>query len=130
MAQKFQLEPLVGTEAFTYRVGTTAAPLVNADRGKAVTLAAENQMNLAAAGEEIYGFLSSVEMGTMDGFVIGGVREQDFHRVDTGDAVVGDLVEVVSNPASGTEGLTVVKKAVGTPIISWVVVRPGLIKRL
>lgn len=127
---RFQLQPLVGTEAYTYRVGTKVAPLTQADRGKAVTLGEANQMVLADADDVIYGFLSSVEPGTRDGFVIGGVQEQDFHEVDTAALAVGDLVVVDSNPASGTEGKTTVKKAADTPIIAWVVVRPGLIKRL
>lgn len=130
MAQKFQLQPLVGTEAFTYRVGTTTEPLTEKDRGKAVTLGAENQMVLADADDVIYGFLSSVEPGTMDGYVLGGVQEQDFHEVDTTGLDVGDLVVVESNPVRGTQGKTKVKKATDTPIIVWVVVRSGLIKRL
>lgn len=127
---RFQLQPLVGTEAYTYRVGTKAAPLTQADRGKAVTLGDANQMVLAGADDVIYGFLSSVEPGTRDGFVVGGVQEQDFHEVITTGLDVGDLVVVDSNPAVGTEGKTTVKKATGTPVIAWVVVRPGLIKRL
>lgn len=127
---RFQLQPLVGTEAYTYRVGTKVAPLTQADRGKAVTLGDANQMVLAAEDDVIYGFLSSVEPGTRDGFVVGGVQEQDFHEVVTTGLDVGDLVVVDSNPAVGTEGKTTVKKATGTPIIAWVVVRPGLIKRL
>ena len=108
---RFQLQPLVGTEAYTYRVGTKDAPLTQADRGKAVTLGGANQMVLAGEDDVIYGFLSSVEPGTRDGFAIGGVQEQDFHEVITDGLDVGDLVVVDSNPAVGTEGKTKVKKA-------------------
>lgn len=127
---KFQLERLVQTESFTYRAGTKAEPLTDADRGKAVKLGAANQVVLAGPDDEILGFLSSIEPGTHDGFKIGGVQEQDYQEVDTGTAAVGDLVVVDSNPARGTEGLTKVKKAASADLFKWLVVRPGLVKRI
>lgn len=113
-------------------MGTIAEPLTAQDRGKAVTLGEANQMVLAGADDVIWGFLSSVEPGTADGFVIGGSQETGMFRVDTGAAAVGDLVVVDSNPARGTKGQTTVKTADpgDLPMIKWVVVRTGLIKRI
>lgn len=125
---KFQLEKLVRTEAFTYRGGTIQDPLTDADVGKAVKLSGDNQVDLCADGDEILGFISSVEPGTLDGYVIVGVKEQDFQEVDTGSLTFGARVVAASNPAKGTAGLTTVKS--GTPAsFNWIVVRPGLIKR-
>lgn len=128
---KFQMRPTVGVEAETARVGTKLAPLVDADKGKAVTLAAASQVNLAVADGEIFGFLSSINEGApSDGFRLGGVVTTGYQTVDTGTAAVGDLVVVDTNPASGTAGLTKVKKATGTPVYQWAVVHPGVIRRV
>ncbi|MGK9744809.1 hypothetical protein O6251_23365, partial [Salmonella enterica subsp. enterica] len=96
----------------------------------AVKLGDANQVVLAGPDDEILGFLSSVEPGTHDGFKIGGVQEQDYQEADTGTAAVGDLVVVDSNPARGTEGLTKVKTAASADLFKWLVVRPGLVKRI
>lgn len=135
---KFKVGPLVGTEAITMRLGTKNAPLTDADRGKAVTLIGASQVDLAGDGDEIYGFVSSVEPGTADGFVIGGVQMKDFQLVDTTGLTVGDLVVVDSNPGKGTPGLTVVK-AYEAPqaydkttsyTFQWMVVEVGVIQRV
>jgi hypothetical protein len=108
---KFQLEELVRTEAVTYRGGPKATPITDNDVGKAVKLSAANEVDLAGADDEIFGFVSSVEPGTLDGFRIVGVKERDFKEVDTGSVPVGTLAVVASNPAKGTAGKTVVKAA-------------------
>jgi len=130
MAQSYSVGPTVGLVTETFRVGTKAAPLVDADKGKAVTLAAESQVNLGVANGEIFGFLTSIEPGTQGGFKLGGVQTNDYALVDTGAAAIGDLVVIDSNPASGTAGKTVVKKAASTPIFKWMVVHPGVIRKV
>lgn len=127
---KFQVRPTLGVVTETFRMGTKAAPIVDADKGKAVNLAAESQVNLAAADEEIFGFVSSIESGTQDGFKIGGIQVDGYVEVDTGTTDVGDLVVVDTNPAAGVAGLTKVKKATDTPVHKWQVVHPGVIRRV
>lgn len=135
---KFQLGPLVNTEAVTYRVGTKLAPLTDKDRGKAVKLIGPSQVDLAGPNDQILGFLSSVETGTTDGFAIGGVQETDFQLADTEALAMGTLVVVKSNPAKGTAGATVVE-AYEAPVAydatemythKWMVVETGVLKRV
>lgn len=139
---KFLVGPIVGAVAETWRVGSKANPLTDADKGKAVKLAADSQVDLAATGDEIFGFLSSIEDGTQDGFKIGGVITGGYQIVDTAAVAVGKLVVVDTNPAKGTPGVTKVKagaaavytegsEAVATPSkYLWEVVSTGVIRRV
>lgn len=129
---KFQMTPRIGTQAEPARAGTKADPLTDADTGKAVKLVGESQIDLAGDGDEIFGFLVSVEPGTQDGFVIGGFAADGYMEVDTGSVPVGTAVVVASNPAKGTAGKTVVKAgAEGAPALyKWVVVHPNLVRRV
>ena len=130
MATPYKVGPTIGLVTETFMVGTKAAPLVDADKGKAVKLADGSRAELGAATDEILGFLTSVEPGTKAGFKIGGLQMDGFALVDTGDAAVGDLVVVDTNPASGTAGLTKVKTATGTPKLRWMVMHPGVIRKV
>ncbi|SPY08033.1 hypothetical protein [Oligella urethralis] len=128
---KFKVGPLVQEVAETFRVGTKAAPLVDADKGKLVTVGSEgSQVVLGEADGEIFGFLTSVEPSTQDGYKIGGVITKGYALVDTGDVAVGEYVVIDSNPASGTAGKTKVKKATGTPKYLWQVVDTGVIRKV
>lgn len=129
---KFQMGPTIGTVAETARMGTKVAPLTDADVGKALKLVGPSQLDLAAADDEIFGFLSSIEPGTLDGFTIGGFVTSDYREVDTGAVAAGTPVVVSSNPAKGSSGKTVVKAgAAGAPLTyKWVVVHPGVVKRV
>lgn len=129
---KFQMGPTVGTTAETARMGTKAAPLSDADVGKALKLIGPSQLDLAGADDEIFGFLSSIEPGTLDGFKIGGFVANEYVEVDTGAVTFGTTVVVASNPAKGTAGLTVVKAgASGAPLTyKWVVVHAGVVRRV
>jgi hypothetical protein len=139
---KFQMTPRVGVESEPARAGTKQAPLTDADVGKAVKLIGPSQIDLAEAGDEIFGFLSSIEVGTQDGFTIGGFVDKGYMEVDTGTVPVGTLVVVDTNPAKGTAGKTKVKagadavytqgsEAVATPATyKWVVVHQGVIRRV
>lgn len=129
---KFQVRPIVGEEAETFRMGTKEAPIVDADKGKAVKLAGESRVELAGADDEIFGFVSSIESGTQDGYKIGGVLTKNFRYADTGDLTVGTLVVVASNPASGIQGRTAVKAAGedADVVHRWQVVHPGVIRRV
>lgn len=135
---KFQVRPTLGVVTESFRMGTKAAPIVDQDKGKAVKLAAPSQVVLAEAGDQIFGFVSSIENGTQDGFKIGGVITTDYAEVDTTGLVIGDLVVVDVNPASGTRGQTKVKAYAAPATYSatavlkyhWEVVHPGVIRRV
>lgn len=133
---KFQVRSTVGVVTETFRMGSKATPIVDADKGKAVTLAARSQVNLASEGDEIFGFVSSVESGTQDGFKIGGVQVNDYADVDTDSLPVGTRVVVASNPLTGTAGLTKVKAIVVDPDVYapntyvWVVVEDGVVRKV
>lgn len=139
---KFVMGPLVGTIAEPARAGTKLAPLTDADVGKAVKLVGDSQVDLAEADDEIFGFLTSIEPGTADGFTIGGFVETGYRNVDTGSVPVGTLVVVASNPDKGSPGKTVVKagaeasyeagsESAATPAtFKWMVVSQGVVKRV
>lgn len=129
---KFQVRPTVGLVTETFRMGTKAEPLTDKDKQKAVTLAGPSQVDLAGADDEIFGFMTSIESGTQDGFKIGGVQVNDYAYVDTGNLQPGTVVVVDSNPAKGTPGLTKVKAAADPAevVFKWVVLHSGVVKRV
>jgi len=136
---KFSVKPTVGVEAETFRMGAKDAPLVDQDKGKAVKLAADSQVSLAAtSGDQIFGFMTSIESGTQDGFKIGGVQTTGYANVDTNSLAIGTLVVVDTNPSSGTAGLTKVKAYAApadydaTAVLKymWEVVSDGVIRRV
>lgn len=117
---KFQVGPTVGVVAETFRIGTKDDPLTDKDIGKAVKLVtgesgsapfAGSRVVLAGSDDEIFGFLSSVEPFTQDGYAIGGVVTSGYANVDTFGLHIGSLVVVSSNTTLGTAGLTIVKNA-------------------
>ena len=123
---KFTVGPTVGVVAETFRVGTKDTPLVDADIGKAVKIVAGesgqapfagSRVVLAEANDEIFGFLSSVEPYTQDGYAIGGVVTTGYARVDTAGLHIGGLVVVDSNPSEGTAGPTKVKNAPSATVV-------------
>ena len=75
------------------------------DIGKPVVLA-DNLCTLAASGQQIYGFIESVEAGTSGGYAVGGVLADcglDVLAVDeVGDLAVGDFVVAGTITALGT----------------------------
>lgn len=139
---KFQMTPRLGVVTEPARIGTKEAPLTDADVGKAVKLVGPSQVDLAEADDEIFGFLASVEVGTQDGYAIGGIVMDGYVEADTGAVDVGTLVVVDSNPAKGTAGKTVVKagaaavytegsESVATPATyKWVVVHSGVLRKV
>lgn len=129
---KFQVRPTVGAVVETFRMGSTGSPLTDKDKGKAVKLAADSQVALAGEDDEIFGFMTSIESGTQDGFKIGGVQVNDYAYVDTDTATVGQVVVVAANQTLGTAHLTKVKKASNEEdvIHKWIVVHPGVIRKV
>lgn len=81
------------------------------EQGKAVKLVAESRYDLCAAGDEIEGFITSVEAATQNGFSIGGIVQEDLQWVTadglqatpgTGVIAIGDYVLAGTITAKGT----------------------------
>lgn len=103
---------------FTTRLGAgtgSSNNLSQADAGKIVKLSAESCYDLAVAGNEIEGFISSVELATSGGYSVGGVTKQAgesalvYATADglqatpgTGTIAIGDYVVAGTITAKGT----------------------------
>lgn len=90
--------------------GLTAGYLTDADVGKAVKLGAADRYVLAAAGDEIEGFLVSVESATVDGYTYGSI-------------VLAARKAVTFEGTGITPGTLVI---VGAPIARAVALTPGV----
>lgn len=111
---KFKMTPLIGTEAFTARLGSASGVanyFTDLEIGKPVKMIGDSLYNLTAAGDQIEGFVSSVEGAPADDFSIGGVVNRGRFRVTldglqatpgTGVIAVGDYVVTGTVVAKGT----------------------------
>lgn len=111
---KFQISPVIPTEAETVRLGAGTAAnqrFGNAEVGKAVKLVAESRYDLCAAGDDIEGFVTSVESASLDGYSVGGVQDDCITQVmfdgleatpGTGTVAIGDYVVAGTATALGT----------------------------
>lgn len=116
MARSHYIKPTAPTEAsITARLGAASGAggnLSDLDVDKIVILSAESGFNLAVAGNEIEGVITSVESATQNGWSIGGVNcEFDLMNVTfdglqatpgTGVVAIGDYVVAGSITAKGT----------------------------
>lgn len=121
---KFKMKERIPTAAKTARLaeGTdaanaTPATLVtnnhsDAEVGKIVKILGESRYGLAAAGNQIEGFVASVESATADGFTIGSVI-----------GTVGDYKEVTFDGLQATPGTGTV--AIGDRVVTGTVVAKG-----
>ena len=116
--------------ARTELLGTNAGQASSSDVGKAVKLSGAGTV-LCAEGDEIYGIVESVNVGTSNGYSVAGVlcnSGNEAYATDTGgNCVVGDLVVADDQAAFGTAVAATgapVKKAAGTEpgIHRWIVV--------
>jgi hypothetical protein len=93
------------TPARTELLGNNTGQFGANDVGKPVKLSGDTCV-LCAAGDEIYGFIESVEPGTSGGYSIGGVLSDSGHEMyatdEDGDLTVGDLVVAGTAVALGT----------------------------
>jgi hypothetical protein len=62
------------TPVVTAKLGTASNYFTDADRGKAVKLIGDSNYGVCAAGDEIEGFVSSIENFTADNQTVGSVR--------------------------------------------------------
>ena len=87
-------------------IGNNTGQASSKDIGKPVKLNGESTA-LCASGDEIYGFIESVEVGTNGGYSFGGVLCDIGHEViakdEAGTLVVGDLVVAGTAVALGTQ---------------------------
>lgn len=99
---KFLMKVLVDNDdIFTTRLGAAGGYYTDKEVGKFVKLAAESQYSLCAVGDQIEGYITSVETATADNFTIGSVMpaHRKFVTCDglqatpgTGTIAVGDYV--------------------------------------
>lgn len=118
MARTHRIAPTVPTKAsFTVRLGASnnaAGRYDDNELGKIVKLAGESRYVLAAVGDPIEGFITSIEMASQDGWSIGGFTDNQLQWVcadglqatpGVGVIVVGDYVLVGTPQAKGTKTL-------------------------
>ena len=101
----------------TAKLGTdtvaNAGDLNGNDVGKPLKLTAADTYGLCADGDDIDGFLMSVEPYTSDGYAVGTVQLGGRKRVELdGNAAVGTIVE------AGTMAARTVKEANGLGVVS------------
>lgn len=112
MAKFLMGEILNDEEIITVRLGTGGTNLfTDADVGKAVKLTAESRYTLCAAGDAIEAIVSSVNVGRVDGYSIGGIIKEGYKSVTfdgleatpgTGVVAVGDYVNTGTVVAQNT----------------------------
>lgn len=104
--------------ARTELIGTSSGDASSTDVGKAVKLSGAGTV-LCADGDEIYGFIESVNAGTSNGYSVGGVLCSSGNQVYATDAgvgtssalTVGDLAVASTQAAFGTAAAST-----GTPV--------------
>lgn len=101
-------------DAVTVRLGAGSGTSNNFDEkeaGKPVKLVGESRYDLASVGNEIEGFITSVELATSAGFSVGGILQVDRILVTfdglqatpgTGAVAIGDYVVTGTPVAKGT----------------------------
>lgn len=102
MAKFLMSETIHSEKVITARLGQTGAGngFNDNDVGKAVKMTADSRYELCALGDAIEGLVSSVNVGTFDGYAIGGVVGKGYKEVSfegsqaagTGALAVGTYV--------------------------------------
>jgi len=113
---------------FTENLGNNTGQFSDKDIGKAVVYNGD-QMDQAAAGDQIVGFVTSVEPATVEGHSVGSVRKTGrvWAADEAGTLNVGDRVQAGTPIALGTVGKANVVAldtvAHPQPTYNWVVIR-------
>lgn len=118
MAAKFRMteliRPYVAAQTARLGPGTGSANFfTDADIGKFVKFVGESRYDLCAAGDEIEGFVESMQPASLDGYSIGGVRR----------AFPGERKEVLLDGLQATPGTGAI--AVGDYVVTGTVVARG-----
>ena len=98
---KFVAQVQVGQNHYvTYKIGSTS--IDDNDVNKPVKLSATDTVALCDDGDQIYGFINSVERYTADGKVVVTVQIDGRKKVTLDAAsAIGTVVEAATNPAAG-----------------------------
>lgn len=112
MAKFLMTETIHSEKIVTARLGQSGTANVYTDKeaGKAVKLTADSRYELCAMGDAIEGVISSVNVGTYDGYSLGGVVRRGYKEVTfdgtqaagTGAITVGTYVVVGTVVAKDT----------------------------
>lgn len=112
MAKFLMAETIHSEKVITARLGQSGAgnTFTDADVGKAVKLTADSRYELCALGDAAEGIVSSVNVGTYDGYSVGGVVSSGYKEVTfdgsqaagTGALAVGTYVVVGTVVARNT----------------------------
>jgi hypothetical protein len=112
MAKFMIVETIHSEKVQTVRLGQSGAGNTYSDKeqGKAVKLTAESRYELCALGDAVEGVVSSVNLGTYDGYSIGGIVTSGYKEVTfdgsqaagTGAITVGTYVVVGTVVAKDT----------------------------
>lgn len=104
--------PTKASKTVRFGAGATAGDRWDLkEQGKAVKLVGESRFDLCAAGDEIEGFVTSVEAAPQNGYSIGGITQSDLRWATadglqgtpgTGAIAVGDYVLAGTATAKGT----------------------------
>lgn len=101
MPAKFKMG--VQVAANTYVPGLLPAAVTDADRGKPVKLTATDEFALCTDGDNIYGFIDSVEAAPQGGKTFGSIQIAGRRRVELdGITAIGAAVEAGTIAAAGT----------------------------
>jgi len=112
---------------YTENLGDNTGQYSDQDIGKAVKYSGST-MVLCADGDEIVGFVTSVEPGTKDGHSIGAVRKEGRMEAldEAGSLTVGTAVVAGTAGTLGTLAKQNVKAAAGATVFTWVVIETGV----
>jgi hypothetical protein len=119
MAKFSIVETIHSEKVQTVRLGQTGSANLYSDKevGKAVKLTAESRYELCAITDAIEGVISSVNLGTFDGYTVGGIVTSGYKEVTfdgsqaagTGAIAVGTYVLVGTVTAKDTALTTPLK---------------------
>lgn len=95
------------------KLGASANQYVDGDVGHAVKLTADSRWVKCASGDQIEGFIKSIEPFTVEGYSFGGVQIGGFKEVTVvGPIAIGDYVMAGAAGASGNPGKLLKETAV------------------
>ena len=110
-----RINPYIPARTELFTAGGGGAKVSYLDIGKPVVLNG-NYCTLATSGQQIYGFIESVEAGTSSGYAVGGVLADPGLEVlavdEVGNLAVGDLVVAGTPTALGTATPTLGAKVI------------------
>lgn len=111
-----------------YKTFKTHASTTDADIGKPVKLSATDEVALCADGDQVYGWIASVEPATADGKkIVSVLTDGRVWAILSGASAVGTIVEAAANTAvgvakAGAFGLVSTHTKVTATVKCWMVI--------